>query len=391
MRPTWLQIDLDALEANFRRVRELVAPRRVWCVVKGNAYGHGAIECARRLQSAGADAFAVATVDEGVELRWAGISGRILVMTGIEPVAAPESRAAARQAAEHRLEIAVWRPEAARALAAAVVGDPVAVHLKVDTGMGRLGVLAGEDTGEVLRVAAEIAAIAGVRLEGLFSNLAAADAAAGHPGYEHAKLQAQRFERLCVELDERGLLPPERHLSNSAAVLLHPESWRPAWCNGVRPGLLLVGVSPTAADVTFELDPVMSWHSTVAAVRRVPRGWQLGYGAERPATRDSTIAVVPVGYHDGFPRALSDRAEALIGNRRARVVGAISMDLTLFDITGISAVRPGSPALLLGGGGDGGVPPIDANELAAWAGTIAHEVLCRVGSRVPLRFGNTTP
>lgn len=391
MRPTWLQIDLDALEHNFRRVQERVAPRRVWCVVKASAYGHGAVECARRLESAGADAFGVATVDEGVELRWAGITGRILVMAGIEPVEAAASRAAARQAAEHRLEVAVWRPEAARALAEAADADPVAVHLKVDTGMGRLGVLVDEDTTEAVRLAAAIAALDGVRLEGLFSNLAAADAAEDDPAHGHTELQVRRFDRLCAALDGRDLLPPERHLANSAGVLAHPESWRPAWCTGVRPGLLLVGVSPIAADVTFTLDPVMSWHSTVAAVRRVPAGWPLGYGGRRRAAKDSTIAVVPVGYHDGFPRALSDRAEALIGGRRAHVVGAISMDLTLFDITGISGVRPGTPVVLLGGGDDDADAPIGARELADRADTIAHELLCRVGSRVPLRFADATP
>lgn len=385
VRPTWLQIDLDALAANFRRVQERVTPRRIWCVVKANAYGHGAVECARRLQKAGADAFAVATVDEGVELRWAGITGRILVMAGIEPVEAPEARAAARQVAEHRLEIAVWRPQAAVALAAAALEDPVAVHLKVDTGMGRLGVLVDDDTSEAVRVAAEIAAVAGIRLEGLFSNLAAADASADEPGFAHSKLQAERFARLCADLEARGLLPPERHLANSAAVSAHSESWRPGWCNGVRPGLLLVGVSPSTDAVTFALDPVMSWHSTVAAIRRLPRGWPLGYGAERRAAHDSTIAVVPVGYHDGFPRALSDRAEALIGGRRAQVVGAISMDLTLFDITGIPAVRPGTPVALLGGDRDAADPAVGARELAEWSGSIAHEILCRVGSRVPRR------
>jgi len=391
VRPTWLRIDLDALAANFRRLRERVAPRRVWCVVKANAYGHGAVECARRLQEAGAEAFAVATVDEGVELRWGGITGRILVMAGIEPVEAPELRAAALQAAEHRLEIAVWRPQAAAALAAAALDDPIAVHLKVDTGMGRLGVLVDDDTSEAVRVAAEIAAIDGIRLEGLFSNLAAADAVESEPGFEHSKLQADRFERLCSDLDERGLLPPERHLANSAAVLGHAESWRPAWCNGVRPGLLLVGVSPSTDQVTFPLDPVMSWHSSVAAVRRLPRGWPLGYGAERRAAHESTIAVVPVGYHDGFPRALSGRAEALIGGRRAQVVGAISMDLTLFDITEIPAVRPGTPVALLGGDSDTADAPVGARELAEWADSIAHEILCRVGSRVPRRVERADP
>lgn len=393
LRPTWLEIDLGALARNYRRVRDLVAPRRVWCVVKADAYGHGAVACSRRLAAEGADAFAVATVDEGIELRRAGIEGRVLVLAGVEPIEAVVAADAARAAIESELELAVWRPEAARALgeaALALESAPARLHLKVDTGMGRLGVTVDDSVDEALGVAREIAATDGVRLEGLFSNLAAADSPAG-PGARHTALQVERFARLCAALEEHDLLPPERHLSNSAAVVWHEPAWRPDWCNGVRPGLSLCGVpSVPGHDDEMQLEPVMSWHSAIAAVRRVEPGWPLGYGAECRAPRDGTIAVVPVGYHDGFPRALSDRAEVLIEGRRAQVVGAISMDLTLVDITGISAAREGTPVVLLGPGGDAGDPAIGAHELAGWAGSIAHEVLCRVGARVPRRFVDST-
>lgn len=389
LRPTWVEIDLGALGRNFGRVRERVGSRRVWCVVKANAYGHGAVECARRLQEAGAEAFAVATVEEGVELREAGIGGRVVVLAGIEPVGTEAARAAAGLVVRHELDVAVWRPEAAAELGAAArqAGvQPVRVHLKTDTGMGRLGVTVDEDVAAVLETLRAIAAVEGVRPEGLFSNLAAADAPEGEHGHEHTGVLVERFARLCEALDEAGLLPPERHLSNSAALLRHDGAWRPDWCNGVRPGLSLYGVASFPGEVTIVLEPVMSWHSAIAAVRAVPAGWPLGYGAERRAAHDCEIAVVPVGYHDGFPRALSDRGEVLIGDRRARIVGAISMDLTLVDITGMPAAREGSAVTLLGvaPGGAGGA--IDANELADRAGTIAHEILSRVGARVPRRF-----
>jgi len=393
LRPTWVEIDLGALGRNYGAVCDLVAPRRVWCVVKADAYGHGAVAVSRRLQELGAESFAVATVDEGVQLRDAGIGGRILVMAGIEPVETSDGAAEGAVVA-HDLEVAVWRAAAAEALGAAAIAvgaDPVAVHLKVDTGMGRLGVLVDESTDEALRVAADIAATDGVRLEGLFSNLGAADAAAGEPGYEHTAVQCERFARLCAALEEHDLLPPERHLSNSAAVLQHAEAWEPAWCNGVRPGLSLCGVPSFADEVTIPLEPVMSWHSVVAAVRQVPQGWPLGYGAARRAAQDSTIAVVPVGYHDGFPRAISDCAEVLIGGRRAQVVGAISMDLTLVDITGDPAAREGAPVVLLGASPEPGVAPLRAHDLAGWGDSIAHEVLCRVGARVPRRFVDSAP
>ena len=392
LRPTWIEIDLGALARNYRQVRDLVAPRRVWCVVKADAYGHGAAEVSRRLQAEGAGSFAVATVDEGLRLREAGISGRILVMAGIDPVEAPEAVAAARAAVGHGFEVAVWRLEAAEMLGVVSLEagtEPAPVHMKVDTGMGRLGMEVGDSVDAAVDLAAGIAALNGVRLEGVFSNLAAADAPAGERGHEHTSVQIERFARLCDGLDERGLLPPERHLGNSAAVLLHPTSWDSTRSTGVRPGLLIYGVPPVERGATIPLDPVMSWHSVVASVRRVPAGWPLGYGALRNAASDRTIAVVPVGYHDGFARALSDRAEVLVGGRRAQVVGAISMDLTLVDITGAPGVSAGDPVVLLGVGGAAGGSSIAAREMADRAGSIAHEILCRVGARVPHRYVDT--
>ena len=250
--------------------------------------------------------------------------------------------------------------------------------------MGRLGVPVGDTVTAAVDLAAAIVALSEVRLEGIFSNLAAADAPTGEPGHQHTRLQIERFARVCSELEERGLLPPERHLCNSAAVLRHLDAWTSSGCNGVRPGLSLYGVLPFAGRGDAALAPVMSWHSVVASVRRVPDGWPLGYGARCRAEGERTIAVVPVGYHDGFPRALSDACEVLVGGRRAQVVGAISMDLTLVDITGFHRVVEGDPVVLLGASGE--AEAIDARELAERAGSIAHEVLCRVGRRVPRRY-----
>ena len=389
LRPTWVEIDLDALARNYQRVRELVEPRRVWCVVKADAYGHGAVPVGRRLAAEGADAFAVATVDEGIELRMAEIGGAVLVMAGIEPLHVADAAEIASAAVRNDLDVAVWTLQAAKALADAARGadeSPCRVHLKADTGMGRLGVRVDEDPAAAVDLAADIAALDGIDLVGVFSNLAAADAAPDDPRSEHNVVQVERFARLCRALDARRLLPPGRHLSNSAAILQHTGAWDADWCTGVRPGIALLGARSFGADVTFELEPVMTWHSAITAVRDLPKGWPIGYGGHRRAERDCTIAVVPVGYHDGFPRALSDDAEVLVGGRRAQVVGAISMDLTLVDITGIPGVKVGSPVVLLGSGDDPDVVPIRVEEMAHRAGSIAHEVLCRIGSRVPQRF-----
>ncbi len=365
-------------------------------MVKADAYGHGAVPVSRRLAAQGADAFAVATVDEGIELRAAGIDGDILVMAGVEPL--PEGGAGGvpeivRAAVGSDLDVAVWTRAAAEALGAAACragGAPCRVHLKVDTGMGRLGVLVAEAPSAAVELASRIVAIEGIVLAGVFSNLAAADvapdAAADELRGDHTLVQVERFVGLCRALDERGVLPARRHLSNSAAILQHDAAWSADWCTGVRAGISLLGVRSFGAGVTFELEPVMSWHSVVAAVRDLPEGWPIGYGGHRRAERDCTIAVVPVGYHDGFPRALSGHAEVLVGGRRAQVVGAISMDLTLIDITGVSGVSVGAPVVLLGSSDDPGVESIGAEEMARRAGSIAHEILCRIGSRVPRRF-----
>ena len=393
-RPSYLQIDLGALGRNFLHVRELVAPKRVWCVVKADAYGHGAVGVAQKLASVGAEAFAVATVDEGVELREAGVAEEILVMAGAEPAGASAAvlgaDSAAALAVRHGLSVAVWRAEGAEALAAAAgEGGEVAVHLKVDTGMGRLGVPMEDSIDAALEVAQCLEQTDRIRFSGVFSNLAAADAPLGEPGDDHTALQIERFRALCAALDTNGILPAERHLANSAAISQHPAAFADDWCTGVRPGLALYGASLLATNES-DLEPVMSWHSAVAAVRDVSEGWPLGYGARRRAERGSRIAVVPVGYHDGWLRSLSDRAEVLIAGQRAQVVGAISMDLTLVDITGIPDVHVGDPVVLLGSTEADRVAPVRVEEIAAHAGTIAHEILSRVGQRLPRRFADTS-
>jgi len=397
LRPTWLEIDLGALGRNFRVVRDRVAPRRVWCVVKADAYGHGAVEVARRLEEEGAEAFAVVTVDEGVELRAAGVGGDILVMAGIEPLRVGGrsfGSEAAVVAVEHSLSVAVWGGEAAAVLgeAALAAGNgPAKVHLKVDTGLGRLGVLVDDSPSEAVEIAGAVAAIDGVELSGVFSHLSAADASADQPRHQTTVAQIERFGSLCGALEDAGLLPEHRHLGHSAAILQHPAAWERDWCSGVRPGLSLYGVLPFAGRVTVSLAPVMSWYSAVASIREIRDGWPLGYGGVRRATGDRRIAVVPVGYHDGFPRTLSEKADMLVCGRRAKVVGAISMDLTLVDITGIPDVHVGSPVILLGSGPESGAEAIRAEELAGHAGTIPWDILCRVGRRVPHRFVDSSP
>lgn len=375
-RPTVVAVDLEACARNLAAVRERVGDRTIWAVVKANAYGHGVLPVTRRLAAAGADAFAVATTDEGVELREAGIDRPVLVLTGVEPLR-PE---VADAVAEHDLSVAVWEPDSARRLGAAGrrQGLEVRLHLKVDTGMGRLGCMPVA----TVAMARELAEIEGVVVEGVFSNLAAADLAPEGPGGDHTREQIDRFVEVCHGLETEGLLPPHRHLANSAALAGHRRAWEAPWCTGVRPGLALYGAGRTPGSESLEVEPVLSWRTRIAAVRDLPEGWSVGYGMRWTTPRNSRVAVLPVGYHDGWPRALGGRGEVLVRGRRAPIVGAVNMDLTLVDVTDVPDAAPGAPVWLIGGPeeGDAAIP---VEEVATRAGSIAHEILSRIGPRVP--------
>jgi alanine racemase len=392
---------------------------------------------ARRLAAEGCYGFAVATVQEGVELRHAGISQPILVTAGIEPLVVPRSATGGvvrggsddailrswvvSRAAEHDLSIAIWNEETARAIARAVAQlelRPVSVHLKIDTGMGRLGILPER----AAATAATLDTTPGIELEGVFSNLAAADQDPDEAGHRHTAVQISRFASVCAALQDAGHLPPHRHLANTAALMHHPNSWEAEWCNGVMPGLSIYGASLTPRREPLGLEPALSWWTAVIAVHGVPAGWPVGYGLRHITERPSRIAILPVGYHDGWPRALSERARVLVAGRRAAVVGTVSMDLTMVDVTDLPAIRVGDPVALIGAWGgasmeaflrcirgyaddassslpaappESGAPPlargaggptdepITAEEIADWADSIGHEVLCRIGARVP--------
>jgi alanine racemase len=389
---------------------------------------------ARRLAAEGCFGFAVATVREGIELREAGISQPILVTAGIEPIGAPctgfpdstkggvDARGEQQQGrswvvalvAEHDLSVAIWDGTTVDAIARATRQfdlPPVKVHLKVDTGMGRLGVPSEQAPARI----AMLNATHGIELEGIFSNLAAADHSASDAGHGHTALQVSRFAELCATLQAEGQLPPHRHLANTAALMFHPDSWEAEWCNGVMPGLALYGASLTPAREPLGLEPVLSWWTAVITVRDVPAGWPVGYGLKHITDRPSRIAVLPVGYHDGWPRALGGRAQVLVAGQRAPVVGAVSMDLTMVDVTELPATRVGDVVSLIGGWGDRGMgvfsrevlgcaetpspsdsaihenaQRITAEEVAVWADSIGHELLSRIGERVPRVYLDST-
>lgn len=355
-------VDLDAIARNYRFLRARVGPGRVlYAVVKAEAYGHGAATVARRLAMEGADHFAVAHADEGVTLRRAGIAGEILLLSHAEPSDLARQRA-------YGLAPTLYDRGQAEALVLAARGLPerLRVHLELDTGMGRTGIRPEE-------LDAVIALLKGtkwVELAGTFANLSAADdPASPETGRQVAVMAA------CVEkLRAAGIPPGLVHVANSAGILAHPHSWFDA----VRPGLALYGVVPSPTLVVAALVPAMTIETRVIGVRRVPAGTRLGYGGRFVAARDTTVAVLPIGYHDGFRRCFSGKIEVLLRGKRAPVVGAVSMDITLVDATDTGAAR-GDRAVCLGRDGD---EAVTAWDLARAADTIPYEILCGIGPRV---------
>jgi alanine racemase len=368
-RPTWAEVDLDALAANFHAVRRRVgAGVRVMAVLKADAYGHGAVECAQRLAREGADWFGVATVEEGYELRRAGIREPVLCFGGFWG----DEQAAL--CVRENLTAAVYRLDMAEALerAASAAGVVADAHVKIDTGMGRLGVRY-EEAAEFARA---LRAFTSVRVEGVMTHFAVAD----DPDRDcFTNDQVARFREAVQLFRERGHTPSIEHMANSAAAYAHPETRGQM----VRPGGVLYGlwrdVLP-ASSGDPGLRPVMSLRARVALVKAVHSGETLGYGCTFVAARETLVATVPVGYHDGYTRALSNRGRVIVRGHFAQVVARVSMDLTLLDVTDIPGVRVGDVVTLLGEDGALAVP---AEDLARTAGTISYEITCGISHRVP--------
>ena len=367
-RPTWAEIDLDSLAANYGEVRRRVGGGvRVMCVLKADAYGHGAAVCARRLAAEGAEWFGVATPEEALELRRAGLDRRVLSFGGFW---AGQAALCVRE----RITPVVYRLDMAEALDAAArdAGLVAPAHVKVDTGMGRLGVRYDE----AAEFASRMASFKNVRVEGLMTHFAAAD----EPGRDcFTEDQLKRFLEAAAVFRERGHEPELEHTANSAATFAHPETRR----DMVRTGGVLYGlwrdVLPPLKE-TPSLRPVMSVRTRITLLKHVHRGETLGYGCSFEASREMLVATVPAGYHDGYARALSNRGRVILRGTYAPVVGRVSMDLTLVDVTGVPGVSLGDRVTLFGA--DGGLP-LPAEDLAKTAGTISYEITCGVSARVP--------
>ena len=333
-------------------------------MVKANGYGHGAPAIAQTLAAEGTDAFGVATIEEAVELRRHSITAPIMVLTGVyldqlELFFDHELTAVAHDlGALQQLDDAVARR-----------GGSLKLHLKIDTGMGRIGFLPAQ-IDEWLRQVRQLKA---VKVEGIFSHFSHAESVEGH----YTRKQLEVFNSVIQHLRDEGIAPPLIHLANSAATIALPA----AYFNMVRPGLMLYGVYPSPAMAArITLKPVLSWKTRILQLKKVPSNTSISYGQTFTTKHDSLIATLPLGYADGYPRLLSNRGQALVGGKRAPVAGRVCMDLTMLDVTDIGKIQQGDEVVLLGSQGN---ETISADEMAAWADTISYEILTSIGARVP--------
>lgn len=375
VRQTRATIDLHALQSNFRaiaghlqREQALAAPGTkppgVIAVVKANAYGHGSARVGLALEQAGATMLACADIEEGVALRRAGVRTEILVFGAL-------SVSDLAGIFEASLTPTISTPSAGRAVqqAAAARGVRIGYHLKIDTGMNRLGFRHDN----LRRTLPELLASPNLDLVGLYTHFATADA----PEDPLLGEQRERFLHATAEVEALGGRPRLRHAANSAALLRDSR----LWFDLVRPGLLLYGVVPPPLATTLDLAPVMTLTSRIVAVKGVRAGERIGYGGRWRPDAPAKVAVVPAGYADGLDARLEGRGSVLVRGRRAPIVGSVCMDMLTIDVTGVP-VEPGDEVVFLGAQGPDALQRIDAREMAAAIGTIPYEILCRIGSRI---------
>ncbi len=372
LRRTWAQINLDALDNNITQIKSVIDPSAKLCaVVKADCYGHGYEYTAQQMQESGADWFAVSNLAEALQMRKAGIDRPVLIL-GYTP---PDK---VRELVYNDISQAVYSLSYARALSenAALYGVTVNAHIKVDTGMSRIGFLYHDSVEDypVIDEIEKVCSLPGINPEGIFTHFSSADCADGEL---FTRLQYDLFLSACDRLAARGIYFEIRHCSNSAGIL----SYREMNFDMVRAGIILYGLYPSSAvERPVKLLPVMELKTVISMLKTVPAGTPVSYGRTFTAEHEMRIATVPIGYADGYPRRLSNKMSMLVNGHRAPVIGNVCMDQTMLDVTGIDNVFEGKQITVFGK--DGGAY-ISVDELAEKAGLINYEVLCSLSRRVP--------
>jgi alanine racemase len=391
-RPVWAEVELGALAENFRAIRKFVnppeekrkTPRKILCIVKGNGYGHGGPQVAKALEKAGSDWFGVTCTEEGIAVREAGVRKPVLVLTSFWP--GEESRLIEHDltAVIHRCEQLKQLDRAAARILAKKGGKKsrqrVSYHLKMDTGMNRLGIAPGD----VECFARQLAKCKHLELGGVFTHFASSEVLTNTRVGEQTRLQEERFYAALDRLRALGIDPGIVHLANSAAIVTRPETW----ADMVRPGAILYGYHPgydpveqrAEIEARLPLKPVMNLRARIINIRNIPEGAGVGYNETFIAKRPSRIAVLAAGYGDGIHRSLGNRGSVLVRGILAPIVGIISMDVTMIDVTDVPGAELGDVATIYGSDGERVRP---ANVIARSIGTVTSDLLCAVSQRVP--------
>ena len=374
LRRTWADISLDAIEYNFKKIKTHVGSAMVMAVVKADAYGHGDRMTAPFLEEAGADWFGVSNLGEALGIRESGVTKPILIFGNTPSQCVSEL-------AKWNVTQAAYSYEYAKKLSdeAVRLGVTVDVHLKFDTGMGRLGFVCSEDNFDLaIDEAEKTARLPGLRVTGSFTHFASADEP-DEDGVAYTKMQFSRFCRACDALKARGVDVGIRHCCNSAAVLCFPEMH----LDMVRPGIILYGLYPAAQEeitCRMKLKPAMELRTVVSLVKDYEKGGCISYGRRFTAPEDMKIASTAIGYADGYHRLLTNKGRMIVRGKYAPVVGSVCMDQTMLDVTGIPDVAEGDVVTVFGQDGDA---VVSADEVAALAGTINYEIICALARRVP--------
>ena len=368
MRPAWIEIDLSAIKHNVEAFRSIISGQaRIMGIIKADAYGHGAVRVARALRETGVARFGVALLQEGVELREKGFDEPVLILGYTPEEDLPDLL-------RHNLTPTIFDYSQAVALdrVAGKIGRSAAIHLKLDTGMGRIGFLPGEDA---IKEIEKIAKLPNLFIEGMFSHQAWAD----NPESDFAEVQFSRFQQLLSALDARGIEIPFKHIANSATAIMFPSMH----LDLLRIGISLYGLYPDsgmAVNPKIKLYPAMGINARLVQVKEVPAGTPLSYGCTFTTGRKSIIGTVPMGYADGIPRALSNTGEVLVRGTRCPIAGRICMDQFMVDLTDLGEAQVGDEVVFMGRQGD---ERITADEIAAQAGTISYEIVSRMSPRLP--------
>ncbi|HKV26166.1 MAG TPA: alanine racemase [Candidatus Acidoferrum sp.] len=392
-RPIWAEVSLPALAANFRAIQKFVnppqekrkAPRKVLCIVKGNGYGHGGPQVAKALEKAGSDWFGVTCTEEGIAVRNAGVRKPVLVLTGFWP--GEESRLIEHNltAVIHRCEQLALLDRAAARRASSKRNKKISFHLKIDSGMNRLGI----SPSDVDCFARQLAKCKHLELGGVFTHFASSEVLTHTRTGEQTRQQEERFYAALDRLRSLGIDPGIVHLANSAAIVARPETW----ADMVRPGAILygyhAGYDPAEHRAQLEsslpLQPVMSLRTRIISIRTIPEGAGVGYNETFIAKRSTRIAVLAAGYGDGIHRSLGNKGSVLVRGSLAPIVGIVSMDVTMIDVTDIPSVSVGDVVTIYGSDGETVRP---ANIVARSIGTVTSDLLCAVSQRVPRIYLN---